>query len=167
VEHLIGLGRRTIATIAGPSDMVAGIDRLAGYRDALTAAGIKPVASLVSEADFTNEGGSSAMRRLLKAHPDVDAVFAASDAMAAGALDAILASGRRVPEDVALVGYDDSPIASATRPSLTSVRQPIEEMGREMARLLIDAIDRPAPAPRRVVLATELITRASTEGARH
>jgi DNA-binding LacI/PurR family transcriptional regulator len=168
VEHLISRGRKVIATIAGPSDMVAGVDRLTGYRDALTAAGLPLGRGLVREGDFTHESGAAAMRRILDAHPDVDAVFAASDTMAAGALDAILASGRRVPEDVALVGYDDSPIASATRPPLTSVRQPIEEMGREMARLLIDAIDRRSPAARRVVLETQLVRRASTEGtARH
>jgi DNA-binding LacI/PurR family transcriptional regulator len=168
VEHLLALGRRSIATVAGPSDMVAGIDRLAGYRDALEAAGLAAEDALVARADFTSEGGAAATRRILAVRPDVDAVFAASDAMAAGALDAILASGRRVPDDVALVGYDDSPIASATRPTLTSVRQPIEEMGREMARLVIQAVDRPSPTPRRVVLATELVPRASTEGtARH
>jgi DNA-binding LacI/PurR family transcriptional regulator len=164
VEHLIGLGRRAVATIAGPSDMVAGVDRLAGYRDAVRAAGGDADRHLVAESDFTNEGGATAMARILDARPDVDAVFAASDRMAAGALDTILASGRHVPDDVAVVGYDDSPIAAATRPPLTSVRQPIEEMGREMARLLVDAIERPQPAARRVVLATELIARASTEG---
>jgi DNA-binding LacI/PurR family transcriptional regulator len=168
VEHLVGLGRRVIGTLAGPSDMVAGIDRLAGYRDALAGAGIAPDPSLIAEGEFTTEAGATGIQRLLKARPDVDAVFAASDSVAAGALDAILASGRRVPEDVALVGYDDSPIAGATRPPLTSVRQPIEEMGREMARLLMDAIRRNEPAARRVVLATELVVRASTEGsARH
>jgi DNA-binding LacI/PurR family transcriptional regulator len=164
VEHLLRLGRRAVATIAGPSDMVAGVDRLAGYGDALRDAAGDADPRLTAEADFTNEGGAAAMRRILAARPDVDAVFAASDAMAAGALDAILATGRQVPGDVAIVGYDDSPIAAATRPPLTSVRQPIEEMGREMARLLVDAIERPQPAARRVVLATELVIRGSTEG---
>ena len=78
------------------------------------------------------------MERLLAARPDIDAVFAASDLMAAGALSVLAAAGRRVPEDVAVVGFDDSPVATSTRPALTSVRQPIEEMGQEMARLLID-----------------------------
>jgi len=132
-------------------------------RDALAAAGVRVDASLVAAADFTHEGGARAMRALLATRPDVDAVFAASDAMAAGALSELLAAARRVPEDVALVGYDDSPIASATTPPLTSVRQPIEEMGREMARLLLDAIERGERAQRRVVLATELVPRASTE----
>ncbi len=164
VAHLLASGRRRVATIAGPSDMAAGIDRLAGYRGALDDAGIAADAALIATADFTSDGGADAMRTILAARPDVDAVFAASDAMAAGALDAILAAGRRVPDDVAVVGYDDSPIAAATRPPLTSVRQPIEEMGREMARLLIEAIERRDHAVRRVVLATELVRRASSEG---
>jgi DNA-binding LacI/PurR family transcriptional regulator len=82
--------------------------------------------------------------------------------MAAGALGVLAAAGRRVARDVALVGYDDSPIATTTQPALTSVRQPVEEMGREMARLLVDDIARPGRVPRRVVLATELIERASS-----
>ena len=82
------------------------------------------------------------MEQLLAARPDIDAVFAASDLMAAGALAVLAAAGRRVPEDVAVVGFDDSPVATTTRPPLTSVRQPIEEMGHEMARLLIDARSR-------------------------
>lgn len=163
VAHLLAGGRRSVATIAGPADMAVGVDRLAGYRDALAQAGIPDDPALVVQADFTHEGGSRAMRALLAARPDVDGVFAASDAMAAGALSEILAAGRLVPDDVAVVGYDDSPIAAATRPPLTSVRQPIEEMGREMARLLIEAIERSERATRRIVLATELVPRASTE----
>ena len=81
------------------------------------------------------------MERLLAVRPDIDAVFAASDLMAAGAMSVLDAAGRRVPEDVAVVGYDDSPVASTARPQLTSVRQPIEEMGQETARLLIDLVE--------------------------
>jgi DNA-binding LacI/PurR family transcriptional regulator len=146
--------------------MGAGIDRLAGYRDALTEAGIALDEGLVATADFTQEGGAAAMERLLKARPAIDAVFAASDLMAAGALSVLDAAGRRVPADVALVGYDDSPIALSVRPQLTSVRQPIEEMGVEMARLLIAALDEAQPVQRRVILATELIRRASSGGRR-
>ncbi|HEY3523383.1 MAG TPA: LacI family DNA-binding transcriptional regulator, partial [Candidatus Limnocylindrales bacterium] len=168
VAHLAARGRRTIATIAGPSDMAVGIDRLAGYRDGLSAAGLTFDAGLVAVADFTHEGGARAMRALLAARATIDGLFAASDSMAAGALSELLAVGRRVPEDVAIVGYDDSPIAAATNPPLTSVRQPIEEMGREMAHLLVESIGRGERAIRRVVLATSLVTRASTEvKARH
>jgi DNA-binding LacI/PurR family transcriptional regulator len=166
VAHLLETGRRVVATIAGPADMGAGVDRLAGYRDALTEAGIALDDRLVEIADFSQEGGAAAMERLLKARPAIDAVFAASDLMAAGALSILDAAGRRVPADVALVGYDDSPLALSVRPQLTSVRQPIEEMGAEMARLLIAAVDEPQPIQRRVILATELVRRASSGGRR-
>ena len=160
--HLIDGGRRRIATITGPTDMVAGIDRLAGYRDALADADLTIDPDLIASGDFTHAGGAAAMDRLLAARPDLDAVFCASDLMAVGALGSLQAAGRRVPEDVAIVGYDDSPIATATRPALTSVRQPIEEMGREMVHLLTETLDQTDRIPRRVVLATELIARASS-----
>ena len=164
--HLLENGRRAVATIAGPADMGAGVDRLAGYRDALAEAGVPLDDGLVEIADFTQEGGAAAMSRILKARPDIDAVFAASDLMAAGALSVLDAAGVRVPHDVALVGYDDSPVALSVRPQLTSVRQPIEEMGAEMARLLIAAVDEAQPVQRRVILATQLIRRASSGGRR-
>jgi DNA-binding LacI/PurR family transcriptional regulator len=166
VAHLVANGRRVIATVAGPSDMAPGVDRLAGYREALREAGLPQEADLEAVADFTQEGGAAAMEKLLKARPDIDAVFAAADLMAAGALSVLAAAGRRVPEDVAVVGFDDSPVAGTTNPALTSVRQPIEEMGEEMARLLVAAIERSDPAPRRVILATQLIRRASSAGRR-
>jgi len=166
VEHLIEGGRRVIATIAGPNDMTPGIDRLGGYRDALAAADRDVDPSLEAVGDFTQESGTLAMERLLSARPDLDAVFVASDLMAAGAISALASAGRRVPEDVAVVGFDDSPVATSIRPPLTSVRQPIEEMGHEMARLLIDAVGGREPVSRRVILATELIRRASSAGRR-
>lgn len=162
--HLIGQGRRHVATIAGPADMVAGQDRLDGYREALADAAIPFTTSLLATADFTHEGGVAAMDRLLAGRPDLDAVFCASDLMAAGALAVLVSAGRRVPDDVAVVGFDDSPIAATSRPPLTSVRQPIEEMGREMVHLLLDLIDHKDRVARRVVLATELIVRASSMG---
>ena len=164
VDHLIANRRKVVATITGPSDMGAGVDRLSGYRDALTEAGRPIDDRLIVTADFTQEGGAAAMDRLLKANLSIDAVFAASDLMAAGALSVLNAAGRRVPEDVALVGYDDSPIALSVSPQLTSVRQPIEEMGQEMARVLISAVEEAEPVQRRVILATELIKRASSAG---
>lgn len=164
VEHLVAGGRRVVATIAGPRDMAPGVDRLAGYRDALVEAGLARDPTLEATADFTQEGGAAAMERLLAARPDLDAVFAASDLMAAGALSVLAAARRRVPEDVAVVGFDDSPVATSTAPQLTSIRQPIEEMGREMARLLLAAVEAPDPVPQRVILATELVRRASSAG---
>ena len=164
VEHLIAGRRRVIATIAGPLDMPAGMDRLAGYRDAIAEAGLPADPNLEARGDFTQAGGAEAMTRLLAARPDVDAVFAASDLMAAGAMSILAAAGRRVPRDVAVVGYDDSPVATSTNPQLTSVRQPIEEMGRQVARLLIDAVEGTDRVIRRVILATDLVKRASSAG---
>lgn len=164
VEHLITTGRHAIATIAGPQDMPAGIDRLTGYRDAIGEAFRVTDATLEATGDFTQESGARAMTRLLAKRPDLDAVFAASDLMAAGALSVLVKSGRQVPDDVAIVGYDDSPVATSTQPQLSSVRQPIEEMGREVARLLIEAVEGTDRVQRRVILATELVKRASSAG---
>jgi DNA-binding LacI/PurR family transcriptional regulator len=167
VEHLVRQGRHTIATISGPPDMAPGVDRLSGYRQALLAAGQDPDPRLEVPGDFTQQGGVEAMRRILDAQPEVDAVFAASDLMAAGAIQVLRAAGRRIPDDVAIVGFDDSPIAATSEPPLTSVRQPIEEMGREMVRLLLDHASRPGSVPRKVILATELVPRRSSEGVAH
>jgi len=159
VGHLVAGGRRVIGTIAGPADMQVSADRLTGYREALVEAGQAIDPHLIVHGDFTQAGGTTAMARLLEARPDVDAVFAASDLMAAGALATIRSAGRRVPSDIAVVGYDDSPIAISTTPELTSVRQPIEEMGLEAARLLIDGIDA-ADRPKR------RLSRPATGGSR-
>jgi DNA-binding LacI/PurR family transcriptional regulator len=164
VRHLASLGRRRIATIAGPDDMGAGVDRLDGYLDGIAELGLRRDERLIAHGDFTYDGGAAAMRRVLKTAPDVDGVFAASDLMAAGALNVLRAAGRAVPADVALVGFDDSPLASATEPPLTSVRQPIEEMGRELVRILAESIGRSQRATRRVLLSTELVPRASSGG---
>ena len=164
VEHIIASGRQRVATIAGPQDMPAGQDRLTGYHQALESAGTARDAKLEADSDFTQQGGAEATRRILAARPDVDAIFAASDLMAAGAVQALRAAGRRIPDDVAIVGFDDSPIAKTTDPPLTSVRQPIEEMGREMVRLLVEQLADPGSVPRTVILATQLVRRRSSEG---
>jgi DNA-binding LacI/PurR family transcriptional regulator len=161
VEYLLERGRRTIATIAGPDDMAAGIDRVAGYRAALAEAGLEADPALVERGDFTQESGERAMAALLERRPGLDAVFAASDLMAAGALPVLAAAGKRVPQDVALVGFDDSVTARLTDPPLTTVRQPIEEMGRELARMLLDQILSRDPGPQTLVLCTELVERGS------
>jgi DNA-binding LacI/PurR family transcriptional regulator len=162
VEHLIGAGRRTIATINGALDMAAGLDRRAGYRRALSEAGLTFDPDLEADGAFDQEEAATAMRGLLALRPDIDAVFVASDLMAAGALTEVVRAGRRVPEDVAIVGYDDSPLATTLRPPLSSVRQPIEEMGREMTRLLVDVMGAKRPVAKRVVLGTELVVRESS-----
>ncbi|GHH73156.1 LacI family transcriptional regulator [Streptomyces sulfonofaciens] len=161
VRHLMARGRRTIATIAGPQDMDVGRGRLGGWREALTGAGREPD-GLVAVSDFTEEGGERAMARLLADAPGLDAVFAASDVMAAGALLELRRQGRRVPEDVAVVGFEDSIIARHTNPPLTSVRQPVEEIGETIARVLLEEIADPDAPRRHLVLPTELIVRASS-----
>ncbi|MFF8693547.1 LacI family DNA-binding transcriptional regulator [Streptomyces sp. NPDC015144] len=162
VDHLHVRGRRAIATITGPLDVYGARRRLDGYRDAITATGLAPDEQLIAPADFTEEGGAHAMRELLARRPDVDAVFAASDVMAAGARQVLRESGRRVPDDVALIGFDDSAVARHMDPPLTSVRQPIEEMGRTMARVLLEEIDRDPQQRPQIVLPTELMIRDSS-----
>ncbi|MER7998681.1 LacI family DNA-binding transcriptional regulator [Streptomyces sp. NPDC095613] len=166
VAHLLARGRTAIATITGRLDVYGAACRLDGYRRALAEAGRAPDDSLTEIADFTEEGGRRAMRDLLDRRPDVDAVFAASDVMAAGARQTLRAAGRRVPDDVALVGFDDSAIARHMDPPLTSVRQPIEDMGRAMAQLVLADIAARAeaaePARRSLVLPTELVVRESS-----
>jgi DNA-binding LacI/PurR family transcriptional regulator len=162
VAHLLQRGRRTVATIAGPQDMSAGIDRLDGYRDALRAAGLPDDNSLVAIGEFHEEFGRHAMTDLLARHPSLDAVFAASDSIAIGALQAIRASGRKVPSDIAIVGFDDSPVANHTDPPLSSVHQPIEALGQEMTRLLVRVINGETNQPQATILRTRLVRRASS-----
>ncbi|WP_328888907.1 LacI family DNA-binding transcriptional regulator [Streptomyces sp. NBC_00316] len=162
VGHLISRGRRTIATITGRLDVYGAQRRVDGYRKAMAAAGLGPVEQLIVPGDFTEEGGARAMRDLLARRPDVDAVFAASDVMAAGARQVLREAGRRIPDDVALVGFDDSAVARHMDPALTSVRQPIEEMGRAMTRLLLQEIAGENEERPQIVLPTELVVRDSS-----
>ncbi|MFD9495779.1 LacI family DNA-binding transcriptional regulator [Streptomyces sp. NPDC060005] len=162
VEHLLGRGRRTIGTISGPLDMDVARSRLQGWRETLEKAGREVPEGLVASSDFTEEGGGAAMRSLLEQVPALDAVFVASDVMAAGALAELRRQGRRVPDDVAVVGFDDSIIARHTHPPLTSVRQPVEEIGSTIARILLAEIDDPEESRRHIVLPTELVVRESS-----
>ncbi|GIH28009.1 LacI family transcriptional regulator [Acrocarpospora phusangensis] len=159
VKYLLGNGRSRVATIAGPQDMGVGVDRLAGYRDALLATGTP---ERVAYGDFSEESGSTAMRELLDRHGDLDAVFAASDPMAVGALRVLRERGRSVPGDVALIGFEDSKVALHTDPPLTSVHQPTESMGRQMVQLLVARINGEPLEQPVVILDTHLVIRAST-----
>ncbi|MDL2078969.1 LacI family DNA-binding transcriptional regulator [Streptomyces sp. GXMU-J15] len=161
VRHLLGRGRTKIATITGPLDMDVARSRLAGWRAAHQEAGLEPSELLVEEGDFTEESGGRAMRSLLERIPDLDAVFAASDLMAVGALAELHRRDLRVPEDVAVVGFEDSILARHTNPPLTTVRQPVEEVGRTMARILTDITLHDAER-RRATLPTELVVRESS-----
>jgi DNA-binding LacI/PurR family transcriptional regulator len=156
-EHLIGLGRRHVATITGPLDTEVAVVRHSGFREAMAVAGLD---SRMAEAgDFTEESGARAMGRLLAAYPHLDGVVAASDNMAAGAVRALRAHGRSVPGDVAVVGFDDLVIARHTDPPLTTVHQPIRGLGHEMASMLLSAIAGEDPSPR--ILPTRLVVRGS------
>ena len=159
VTHLLRLGRLRIATITGPQNMIAGADRLIGYRAALRDRGLMSDPNLIAEGDFTEAGGYRAMQQLLAR--SLDAVFVASDMMAIGAIRTLHEAGLRVPEDVAVVGFDDLPLAARTDPPLTTVRQPIHRLGAATVDTLVDLIEHPDSSPRRTVLPTELVVRAS------
>jgi DNA-binding LacI/PurR family transcriptional regulator len=160
VAYLAANGRQRIATITGTQDLSVGRDRLDGYQDALRAAGLPVDMRLVEPGDFSEESGHRAMAALLDREPDLDAVFAASDLMALGAMRVLKDTGRKVPEQVAVVGFDDSVLARHAEPQLTTVRQPVEEMGRQMTRLLLAKLAGEA-AGVSVILETELVVRAS------
>ncbi|GAA1978992.1 LacI family DNA-binding transcriptional regulator [Catenulispora subtropica] len=158
-RHLQSLGRSKIATITGPMDQAASVDRLLGFRDELP----HLADSLIVEADFSRHGAARAMHLLLERHPDLDAVFVASDLMAAAALDVLREQGRRVPDDVAVVGFDGiAAVAERTSPPLTTIHQDIEKMGRLMVDLLTQAITGPGePRPESITIPTRLVRRLS------
>jgi DNA-binding LacI/PurR family transcriptional regulator len=160
VEHLLARGRRRIVTIAAPQDMAAGIDRLAGWRKALQAGGIDASDEWVEVGTFLEESGHECMQRLLDRVPDLDAVFVAGDLMARGACRALRAAGRQVPEDVAVVGFDDSVVATTTTPMLTTVRQPVEKLGARLAEILLAKLAG-AELTSPEIYGTELIIRGS------
>jgi DNA-binding LacI/PurR family transcriptional regulator len=162
-EHLIEQGRRVIAHISGPRGLHVPGDRLQGFREAMWNAALR--SDIVEHADFGRDSGEIAMERLLATSHGIDAVFAASDEIAAGAMWALQVLGRHVPDDVAVIGFDDSPVAAATQPPMSSVRQPAEEMGREMARLVLSLSSASGEGPRQMILGPELALRASTVGA--
>ena len=153
-EHLLLSGRRAIAAIGGPPSLPGARDRLEGLVRTLRSAGATEVPG--AYGDFTATSGTHAMQWLLRHAPGLDAVFAASDLMAAGAIQALRRAGRRVPADVAVIGFDDAPVARRTVPALTTVRQPVEELAMVATRLLLAGTTGIDP-----VLPTELVIRES------
>ncbi|MFT4260754.1 LacI family DNA-binding transcriptional regulator [Microbacterium sp.] len=156
-RRLIDIGRTRIATISGPLTMVSSNDRLQGFRTALADAGLVPFVE--EEGDYTEASGTAAARRVLAAGRP-DAIFVASDLMARGALIALRSAGIRVPEDIAIVGFDDSTAAPTTEPPLTTVRQPMYALGEAMATVLLERLAGRSPE-RTTILPTELVVRAS------
>ena len=164
VDHLLALGHRRIAMLAGPEDISASNERVAGYCQALSQAGIAADANLVFHGSFSVESGQEMAMRALALQPRPSAIFAASNFIAVGALRALDAAGIRVPEEMSMVAFDDLPYSQ--RPFLTVAAQPAYELGKVAATLLLQRIAEPAAADYQdIVLPTELIVRASTQAA--
>lgn len=172
-EFLLKLGRRRLGTVAGPADMAAGVDRLVGWQQALSA-GTHPGApvlltdddaagsSPVAYGDFSVRGGANAARELMSEHPDLDGIFVASDLMAVGVIQVLTKMGKRVPEDVAIIGFDNLDVAAGTTPPLTTLVNPVREMVREAGRMLIEHIDgKPLGPTASVIFDTRLVRRQS------
>ena len=161
-EHLIALGHRRIAVITGPAYFHCSLARLDGFRSALDRAGIAADPALVRYGDFSVEGGLGHAAELLALPDPPTAIFAGNDQQALGAYEAARQCGLRVPEDLSVVGFDGLPIARWASPPLTTIWQPLAEMGTAAARMLGHLIEDRAPHPNRVELSTDLIVRAST-----
>lgn len=159
-EHLLGLGHRTVWHISGPQDWYESAERVRGWREAILAAGAEPPPLVCG--DWSAASGYAAARRLLAERRDVTAIFVANDSMALGTLHAMYELGRRCPDDISLVGFDDYPEAEFFCPGLTTIRQDFDEIGRLSVGLLLDLIDSAEASTEHLVLAPELIVRGST-----
>jgi LacI family transcriptional regulator len=161
VRHLHSLGHTRIATVAGPQDTRPGGDRMLGFRAELQALGLESPPGYEQVGDFYSESGEAAMRALLELPEPPTAVFAAADMMAIGAIRAVQAADLQVPQDVAVVGFDDIQIAPFLSPALTTIRQDKIGLGVAAARALIEQIDNPEVTPPVLTLPVELVVRAS------
>lgn len=159
VRHLINCGRKKIGTITGPLSSTVGLDRLDGYRRAMNNSSLKYNDHSIIESDFTEPGGYEAMQKLITTKPD--AVFAASDMLAIGAIRYIREAGYAVPKDIAVVGFDDLPIPMVDELELTTIRQPVVQFGFKAVEILIELIESDFPIIKRVLMETELIVRKS------
>ncbi len=162
VEHLIALGHRRIGFIKGSPDLGCSRDRLAGYRAALADVGLPYDPDLVRDGDFNQPRGYEAANELLRLADPPTAIFASNDVSAFGVMEAVRDHGKRIPDDVSIVGFDDIPQAAQVNPPLTTVRQPLEQMGRQAARMLLEIMEDPERPVGRLELPTELVIRNST-----
>ncbi|MBA4420296.1 MAG: LacI family transcriptional regulator [Anaerolinea sp.] len=161
-QHLISLGHKVIGCITGPSNITPSADRVTGYRAALQQAGIPIEESLIARGDFHASSGYSAALQLLAHDPRPTAIFVCNDIMAIGALRAAAQLSLSVPENVAIVGFDDIELASYTTPPLTTVAQPKQEIGQLAVKLIFERMGNPSLPPRRIILSTQLVIRESS-----
>jgi len=162
MKYLIGLGHRRIAYIAGDERLASTRDRRQAYLETLSQYGLEADSSLIMPGDFTQRSGLEATNKLLLLAKPPTAIFAANDLSAFGAIIAIKAAGLRVPDDISVIGFDDIPFAAEYSPALTTIRQPLHQIGRSAVSSLLEVIAETVPVSRQVVLPTELIVRAST-----
>lgn len=162
-RHLLELGHRRIACIAGPSSITPSAERITGYRRALEEAGLPCDENLILRGDYHAQSGMEITHTLLNMDPRPTAIFALNDLMALGALRAAAEEGCSVPGSLAVVGYDDLELAHFTNPPLTTIAQPKKEIGAQAIHLLVDRMSRKNRPPSRVVLPPELIVRRSTQ----
>ena len=160
-EYLLGLGHTRIAMLTGPSDWRSACDRTEGYLQALRAGGVPANPDLIREGTWLHKSGYLGMKALLEKKMPFTAVFAQNDRIARGAISALHEAGRRVPEDISIIGYDDIPEAEFSDPPLTTIRQPMEEIGRAATRLLVRIIEDREATPNQTLFDTELIVRSS------
>jgi LacI family transcriptional regulator len=166
VKHLHELGRRKIATITGMTYSRPGRDRLTGYREQIEKLGLSKNSKYIQNGDFYEPSGFTAMESLLALKNRPDAVFCASDMMAVGAIGAVKAAGLKVPEDIAIIGFDDAPFAAAFDPAISTIRQDKVGLGRAAGEQLMTLIDDPKATPPKLMLPVELVVRESTAGKR-
>lgn len=160
-NYLIDLGHRRIGLITGLMQISSAVERLEGYKSALTARGIAFDPKLVAQGDFWQPQGYDAAIELLNLPNPPTAIFASNDLSAFGAMEAARERGLHIPEDISIVGFDDIPQASLIHPKLTTVRQPLDQMGLTAVRMLLERIENPSLPPRKVTLETQLIVRDS------
>lgn len=160
-RYLIEHGHRKLACVVGPSDLTPSAGRIAGFHRALDEAEIDILPEAIVRGNGRLDGGARAIARLLDRGADFTAVFAFNDEMAIGVIGALQRAGKRVPHDISVIGFDDIPYADAIYPAVTTIAQPIVEMGGIGVRMLLDRLQQPGAAPRRVQLSPRLVKRES------